>query len=147
MNIIEIYEKFPTEVDCIRYLEKIKWGDKPQCPYCDSTKSTPLPKEYRHHCNHCNTSYSVTVKTIFHRTHLPLQKWFLACCLVLNAKKGISSRQLARDLKISKDTAWSMQMRIRRAMNEYGYLLEGILEMDECYVGVKWRRYFTRSGG
>jgi transposase-like protein len=83
------------------------------------------------------TSFSVTVGTIFHKTKLDLQRWFVAISLVLNAKKGISSRQLARDIDVTKDTAWFMQMRIRKAMTEYGKLLEGIIEADETYVGGK----------
>ena len=146
MNITEIYELFPTEDDCLTYLEKIRWGDTPKCPYCRSPKSTPLPKEKRHHCNNCNTSYSVTVGTIFHHTHLPLQKWFLAICLTLNAKKGIAARQLARDLKVNKDTAWRIDMKIREAMaeKEQRNLLTGIVECDETYIGGKPRK---GSGG
>ena len=149
MNIVEIYERFPTEDKCLDYLEEIRWQGKPQCPYCESHKSTPMKKERRHHCNNCNTTYSVTVQTIFHRTRMPLQKWFLAICLILNAKKGISARQLARDLKVNKDTAWYMGMRIRRSMLNERELLRGIVEMDETYIGGKSknRRGNTGSGG
>lgn len=140
MNIVEIYERFPTQEDCLNYLEQVRWHGKPICPYCNSDKITPLRKENRYHCNNCNTSFSVTVRTIFHKTKLPLQKWFLAICLVLNAKKGIAARQLARDLKINKDTAWYMNMRIRKAMIEQRELMTGIVEMDETYIGGKPRR-------
>ena len=90
MNIVRIYELYPTEADCIRHLERVRWPKKAVCWYCKSENTTPVPAERRHHCNNCNTSFSVTVGTIFHHTHLPLQKWFLAVCLILNAKKGIS---------------------------------------------------------
>jgi hypothetical protein len=84
----------------------------------------------------------VTVGTIFHHTHLPLQKWFLALSLVLNAKKGISARQLGRDLEVNKDTAWRMAMKIRQAMTQQAQreLLAGIVEMDDTYIGGKPRR-------
>lgn len=142
MNIIEVYRKFPTEADCIAYLEQVRWHGKPICPYCKSDSTTPLPKEQRHHCNNCNTTFSVTVGTIFHHTHLPLQKWFLAISLILNAKKGISARQLARDLEVNKNSAWYLAMRIRKAMAEPDQrdLLEGLVEMDETYVGGKPRK-------
>jgi transposase-like protein len=99
-----------------------------------------MPKEKRYHCNNCNTSYSVTVGTIFHKTHLDLQKWFLAISLILNAKKGMSARQLARDLEVNRNTAWYMGMRIRKAMFEDKDLLQGIVEMDETYIGGKPRK-------
>lgn len=79
----------------------------PTCPYCKSTKPHSTPAELRHFCHTCKTSYRVTIGTIFHDTRLPLQKWFLATALILNAKKGISSRQLARDIEVHKNTAWS----------------------------------------
>lgn len=141
MDIVKIYEMFPTENDCIKHLETVRWKDKPTCPYCKSLSVTSLPKEKRHHCNSCNTSFSVTVGTIFHHTHLPLQKWFLALCLTLNAKKGISARQMARHLHVNKDTAWRMDMKIRQAMSEREQreLLTGIVECDETYVGGKPR--------
>lgn len=141
MDIIRIYELFPTEDDCIRHLEDVRWSNKPKCPYCKSDKFTSMPKQKRHHCNNCNTSFSVTVGTIFHHTHLPLQKWFLALCIILNAKKGIAARQLGRDLHVNKDTAWRMDMKIRDAMREREQrdLLTGIVEMDETYIGGKPR--------
>ena len=142
MDIVKIYEMFPTETDCIHHLEKVRWPDgRPKCSYCKSSSVTSLPKEERHHCNSCNTSFSVTVGTIFHHTHLDLQKWFLALCLTLNAKKGVSARQMSRHLHVNKDTAWRMDMKIRQAMNEREQreLLTGIVECDETYVGGKPR--------
>ena len=137
MNILEVFKKFPQQEDCISYLERVRWDGVPKCPYCGSDNSTPLPKEQRHHCNNCNTSYSVTVGTIFHRTHLPLQKWFLALSLILNAKKGISARQLARHIDVHRNTAWRISMKIREAMSQKHQreLLTGVVEMDETFIG------------
>src|SRR5882757_8602987 len=104
MNLIQIFNQFPTQEACIKYLENTRWKNGIICPYCNSNKTcTHKAKEgdrirERQQCWSCNKSFSVTVGTIFHQTHLPLQKWFLAISLILNAKKGISSRQLARDL-------------------------------------------------
>jgi len=137
MDIVQIFEKFPTKDSCIEHIEKVRWNNEPRCPYCSSTKQSPMKKEYRYHCNNCNTSFSVMVGTIFHNTKLPLQKWFLAISLVINAKKGIAARQLGRDLNVTKDTAWRILMQIRKAMREYGELLQGIIEADETYVGGK----------
>lgn len=136
MDIKAISSKFPTEEVCIEYLERIRWNGIPICPYCSSSKISIVKEENRYHCNNCNTSFSVTVGTIFHDTRLPLQKWFLAISLILNEKINISSRKLARELKVNKNTGYYLAMRIRKAMTQKDQrkLLVGILEMDDTYL-------------
>ena len=140
MDIIQIFQRFPNQKDCITHLEKARWQGTPRCPYCTSTRTAPL--QHRHRCYACLTSFSVTVGTIFHHTHLPIQKWFLAVILILNAKKSVSALQLSRDLKVNKNTAWRIAMQIRKAMTqaEQRNLLTGIVEMDETYIGGKPRK-------
>ena len=140
MNIIQIFEQFPTQQSCKEYLEQVRWGDKPACPYCGSIHT--VKNQNRHHCYDCKTGFSVTVGTIFHHTHLPLQKWFLAISLMLNARKGLSALQLSRDLEVNKNTAWRVAMQIRKSMTQKGQreLLTGICEMDEAYIGGKPRK-------
>ena len=71
-----------------------------------------------------------------HASKLPLPKWSAAIFLIVNAKKGLSSLQLARDIDVNKNTAWYMQKRIRESMSgSDGGLLKGIVEVDESYVG------------
>ncbi|MDA9818053.1 IS1595 family transposase [Flavobacteriaceae bacterium] len=140
MNILDLINKFSTQEKCIKHLEKARWGDKVKCVYCGSDNTNSLPKELRHHCNGCRKSFSVTVGTIFHRTHIELQKWFLVMSLMLNARKGLSAYQIARDLGMRRPTVWSMMHRIRKAMaSDQGELLSGIVEMDETYIGGKPR--------
>lgn len=144
MNIIEIYKKYPNHQACIEHLEKVRWGGIPICVYCSSNKISKhkeKKRQSRWQCSNCKKSFSVTVGTIMHSTLLDLQKWFLAISLILNAKKGISSRQLARDLDLPVKTAWSLSHKIRKAMKQNeGFLLQGIVEMDETYVGGKPRK-------
>ena len=93
----------------------------------------------------------MTVGTIFHHTHLPLQKWFLAILLTLNAKKRPSALQLSRDLEINKNTAWRIATQIGQAMTEpeHRQLLTGIIGMDETHIGGKPRKEAKgdRDGG
>lgn len=143
MNITQVYQRFPDQESCLAHLEAARWGGEPTCPYCGSANTAPSSDgRRRHRCYECKTSFSVTVGTIFHRTHLPLQKWFLAITLMLNAKKGPSSLQLSRDLEVNKNTAWRITMQIRKAMSqaEQRNLLTGIVEMDEAYIGGKPRK-------
>jgi transposase-like protein len=137
MNIVQIYKQFPTQKACLKHLEAVRWNGKPKCTYCNSLRVTTTPKENRFHCNSCNTSFSVTVQTIFHKTKVDLQLWFLAIAIITNPKKGISARQLGRDLGVNKNTAWSMLIRIRKA--EGSNLLQGIIKADTTYIGNKNR--------
>jgi transposase-like protein len=146
MELIKITEKLNTQSKCMAYLEKNRWPVTPICPYCNSTKSSRKTQEFRHTCHNCKRSYSVLVGTLFESTKLPITKWFFAIHLITNAKKGISSLQLARDLHVNKNTAWFLQKRIRQAMKDEDCILSGIIEIDETYVGgsISNKNYFTK---
>ena len=113
------------------------------CPFCRSekvAKKSEKGKVGRWNCHECTNSFNVLSGTVFSGTHVPLQKWFLAIELMVNAKKSLSSHQLGRDLKLNHKTAWFMQQRIRATMTtDEGKLLQGIIEVDETYVGGKPR--------
>lgn len=143
MNIFELNTNLNTHEKAINYLETIRWNNKPTCVYCSSNKvckhHTGTTKRWQ--CWSCHKSFSVTVGTIFHHTYIPLHKWFMLIALMLNAKKGLSACQAARDLGMRRPTVWSMMHRIRKAMNTpQAELLQGIIEMDECYIGGKPRK-------
>jgi transposase-like protein len=142
-SLVEVYRRWPTHTDCIAHLEAVRWGGHPLCPYCGADRIAhhrELERDNRWQCQRCDKSFSVTVGTIFHRTHVDLQKWFLLISLMLNAKKGLSAMQAARDLDMRRPTVWSMMHRIRAALDDDGELLTGLVEMDETYVGGKRRK-------
>lgn len=88
-------------------------------------------RDDRWQCQICSRSFTVTVGTIFHRTHVDLQRWFLLISLMLSARKGLSAMQAARDLDMRRPTVWSMMHRVRKALADDERLLAGIVEMDE----------------
>lgn len=134
MDLIEVLSKYNTQRKCINYLESQHWPDGPVCPYCNSTEYSAKLNELRYRCTDCGSSFSVMVGTIFQSTKLPLTKWFAAIALIKDAKKGISSMQLSRHLKVNKNTAWFLQSRIRQAMSE-NLSIEGVVEIDETFIG------------
>jgi transposase-like protein len=143
MNIVEISNKFPTELHCIEYAEKLRWGKKPKCAYCGSDNLLARNKDMRHRCRDCNKSTAVTINTELHNTRLPLKTWFFAVSIITDAKKGLSALQLQRNLNISYPSAFNIYHKIRGLMakeNKNIQELEGVVEMDETYIGGKPRK-------
>jgi transposase-like protein len=140
-SLIKLFKKFPTEESCIEFLENIRWKDGVVCVYCGSVKVSKHNKKHTRvnwQCKDCKKSFSVTVGTIFHHTHLDLRNWFYIISLMLSAKKGISACQVARDLDMRRPTVWSVMRRVRKALaTEQDELLRGIFEIDETYVNAR----------
>lgn len=144
MNLLQLFNQFQANDDAVKFLEQIRWKNGVICTKCGSSKTCKhhvKDKQKKWQCWNCHHSFSVTVGTIFHHTHIPLNKWFWLISLMLNAKKGLSACQAARDLGMRRPTVWSMMHRIRKAMEtDQADLLKGIVEMDETYVGGKPRK-------
>ena len=147
MNLITLQKKYNTRMKCIRHLEKVRWGKKPACPLCEADSVTKRRgrESIKWHCNKCNRDFTVLKDTIFEASKMPLPKWFLLIALMLNARKGISSLQLSRDLGVTYKTAWYSAMRVRCAMVDETPMLEGIVEMDEAYIGGKPRKRSNKT--
>jgi transposase-like protein len=151
-SIVEVYKRWPTKEACIEHLEAVRWGGHPLCPYCGAERvshnrdSARGLTAARWKCQRCLKSFSVTVGTVFHNSHIDLQLWFLLISLMLSAKKGLSAMQAARDLEMRRPTVWSMMHRVRKSLaDKDGGLLRGIVEMDETYIGGKPRGRNRRS--
>lgn len=136
-SLIELLDAFPDEESCIIYLELLRWPNKVKSPFDKKSKVYHLGN-HRYMCKNTQKIFNVKVGTIFHSTKLPLRKWFMAIWLVLSHKKGISSLQLSRDLKITQKTAWYILQKIRTCLicKNKGKL-DGEVECDETFVGGK----------
>jgi transposase-like protein len=143
MNIVEITNKFPNELSAIEHFENVRWGKKPKCAYCGSKNIGERNSDHRFHCKKCQRSFSVTTNTNLHNTRLPLKTWLYSFAIVTDAKKGISAKQLERNLGVQYATAWTMGHKIRELMimGNKDIELYGIVEMDETYIGGKPRKF------
>lgn len=138
MNLPELFEKFGSEENCRAYLEELRWPNGVECPRCESDSISRISTRNQLDCNQCRYRFSATSGTLFHDSHLPLSKWFMAVYLMGESKKGISAKQMERMLAVSYKTAWYLAHRIRDAMGDDDQpLLRGIVEVDETYVGGK----------
>src|SRR5208282_1700834 len=134
---------FHNEAVAIARLEAIVWAQGPFCPRCGGfDRITPVKggRAGLRRCGPCKREFTVTVGTIFERSHVKLHKWFQAAHLMGSSKKGFSAHQLHRTLKVTYKTAWFMEHRLREAMAplQAAGLLGGegkIVEADTTYVG------------
>lgn len=133
---------FHNEAAAIARLEGIVWPQGPHCPRCGGFDRLTVVKGGRaglRRCGPCRREFTVTVGTIFERSHVKLHKWFQAAHLMASSKKGISAHQLHRTLKVTYKTAWFMEHRLREAMRELHPTMLGgegkTVELDETYVG------------
>jgi transposase-like protein len=138
VDLLAVINRFGDEEKCRTYLENLRWPDGVKCLRCQSDKISRIYTRGLFTCDACGYQFSVKVGTIFHDSHLPLTKWFLAIYLMSEAKKGVSANQLKRTLGVAYKTAWYLCHRIRKAVADADTsLLSGIIEVDETYIGGK----------
>jgi len=127
---------FPDDASCADYLAKLRWPEGFRCPVCDGDSAWQTSTRHWK-CVGCGRKTSVTAGTIFHRTRTPLSTWFAAIWLVTSQKNGSSAQNLHDMLGLgSYETAWVWLHKLRRAMVRPDRdLLEGVVEVDESFVG------------
>ena len=139
---------FQDETKARDWLESRLWPDGPICPHCGVVNESTLMKGKStrpglYQCNACRRPFSVTVGTLYERSHIPLTKWLAATHLMMASKKGMSALQVGRMLGLSKKTAWFLCHRIRESLREtHPGLLGGpekAVEADETWIGGKER--------
>lgn len=140
-SIMSLVENFPTEHSCKKFLAEQRWGKVVVCPYCGCTHVYTC-KNDRYKCSECKNTFSVKVGTIFEDSNISLKKWFMAMYLVSSHKKGVSSCQLAKDIKVTQKSAWYILHKVRTLFSQNSDVqLEGEVELDEMYLGgkEKWK--------
>jgi transposase-like protein len=137
ISAYQLFEMFPDQETARAYLEGRLWPNGPRCPVCGLGDRITARKEGFYRCNQCKEDFTVRTGTIFERSHIPLHKWIYAMYLLVTARKGISSMQLAKEIGITQKSAWFVLHRLREACGSKLEKLQGIVEIDETYVGGK----------
>jgi hypothetical protein len=157
MNFFSLAKTFPTEEHALAYWMKTRWPDGVRCLACDCAKCYLIETKGKSgkvarlfECSDCALHFSATTNTLFHDSHLPLQKWFMAIAVMVEAKKGISANQMKRHIGVTYKTAWYVCHRIRQAMQEDPNFKVGgpttTVELDEMYVGGRKRLHGVKAG-
>ena len=157
MNLHDVAQVFATEDEAHEALIEARWPEGIRCLSCESSRISRITSKGKTgkirrvlECLECGYQFTATSGTLFHDSHLPLRKWFMAIALICEAKKGISALQLSRHLGIQHRTAWYLNHRIREAMQETDPIPLGgggkVVEIDETSIGGKSRHKGIKSG-
>jgi transposase-like protein len=137
ISLYQLSKLFPNEEKARAYMESRRWPSGAVCPGCNEAKRITTRKNGFYRCNACKVDFTVRTGSIFGRSHIPLDKWILGIYLLMTARKGISSLQLAKEIGIAQSSAWFMLQRLREACGNDPTILSGIVEIDETYIGGK----------
>lgn len=137
ISTFKLFELFPDAETARKHLESRLWPSGAVCPKCKLTGKITVRKGGYYRCNPCSLDFTVRTGTIFERSHVPLHKWLYAMYLLVTARKGISSMQLAKEIGITQKSAWFVLQRLREACGSDTSILKGIVEVDEVYLGGK----------
>lgn len=137
LSLREVYTRFPEAEHARAYLEARRWPGGTVCPSCNSgERITPRAGGF-YRCGACKEDFTVRTGTVFERSHVPLNKWLYAMYFLVTARKGISSLQLSKEIGITQKSAWFLLQRLREACGDDLEQLQGIVEVDEAYIGGK----------
>ena len=127
---------FADKDRALAFMVDMRWPTGVRCPHCDAEQPSFLKSRSIWKCRDCRKQFSVKVGTVFEDSPLGLDKWLPALWMLANCRNGISSYELARDLKVTQKTAWFMLARIRLAMRTRTFKrMKGTVELDETFVG------------
>ena len=148
-SLFDLVVYFDTETKCRQFLKEQRWGNTVVCPYCGCTECYECGTDCkRFKCKHCHDTFSVRVGTIFEDSNIGLRKWFMAMYLISTHKKGVSSCQLAKDIRVTQKTAWFLLQKIRTLFaQDDAVAFTGTIECDEVYIGgkEKWKHKSMRT--
>ena len=116
---------YSDETAARTHLEDIRWANGVHCPHCGDFMNIralggKAAEKGLWHCGSCRKKFTVTVGTVFERSHIPLTKWLAAFHLMCSSKKVISAHQGHRMIGVTYKSAWFMWHRIREAMRRGG---------------------------
>jgi len=125
---------------CVDFVAAMRWPQGVTCPHCEGKRVSYLSSRRIWKCmaKTCHKQFSVKTQSVFEDSPIPLDKWLVAVWLVVNCKNGISSYEIARDVKVTQKSAWFMLHRIRLALKDdrkHKFGFGGPVEADEAFIG------------
>ena len=136
---VEFETRFATEEDCRDYWIEARWGGKPACARCSSTRVWTERGGFLFECAACGHQTSLTSGTVLEKTRKPFKMWFRAVFEISTRRTGISGKDFQRIMGFgSYKTAWSWLHKLRAAMvRSESEPLGPFVQIDEALVGGK----------
>jgi transposase-like protein len=137
MSLTDFMTRYGSEKQCRAEVYRFRWPKGFFCPECGYNKCCEIRSRHCFQCHRCHHQTSLLSGTIYEQTKLPLTKWFLASYLLTQNKNGLSALNLARQLGVSYNTAWSLKHKLMQVMleRERQQPLSGRIELDDVYWG------------
>ncbi len=136
MNLLRFIEEFPDEMSCVSHLKELREREGIVCKKCKNQKYYYLKAKKQWQCSSCRFRTGIRSGTMMESSKLPIRDWFIAMAFMTYSKKGISGRELQRQLGRKRyEPVWYMMHKIRAAMGKRDdlYKLHDFVEFDEGY--------------
>ena len=150
MTILEFTEQFPTESSCRDDFKLQREKEGVFCKKCNHTAHYWLKGKSQWECKSCKFRTGLKSGSMMENSNLPVRTWYLAMLFMTFTKKGISAKELQRQLNHNRyDTIWSLMHRIRNAMGNRDnlYTLNGMVEFDEGYYEIATAEHIKLKRG
>jgi transposase-like protein len=146
-SLLQATRYFADPDVCVDFVAAMRWPNGVICPHCEGKRVSYLSSRRIWKCmaKDCHKQFSVKTQSVFEDSPIPLDKWLVAVWLVVNCKNGISSYEIARDLKVTQKSAWFMLHRIRLALKDCNWSKlggsdGGPVEVDETIITADSRK-------
>ena len=149
LSLSELHDTYGTEAQCRAAVRAWRWPDGFACPGCGSRDHTIVGRRELFECRDCLKQTSLTAGTIFHKTNVPLQKWFRLIYKMAVSNRGVSLLEMQRELHIADyKTIWVMGHKLRHAMrhSDNRYRFAGLIELNESFIGPKSKEDISERG-
>ena len=139
MTVRQYQQAFRTDGQCMKYLFERKYPEGFHCSRCGHDRHYFVNHRGGcFQCERCRYMESAKAGTLFHRSKIPLRKWFAGILEFTISKGGISAVELQRRLGFGcYETAWQMLHKLRMAMasRDQDYQLKNLVELDGVHIG------------
>ncbi|HLG17448.1 MAG TPA: IS1595 family transposase [Blastocatellia bacterium] len=129
---------FANPDNALDFMISLRWPNGIACPHCTSDRYTFISTRLTWQCLSCKKTFTVKLGTVMEDSPIGLDKWLCATWMIVNAKNGISSYEIARSLGITQKSAWFLAHRIRLAMQTGTFEKLGgdghTVEADETFI-------------